>query len=341
MQPEHLSRYVFFGIFLLVIVLSIRIAAPFFGYIILAMILAYLLRRPYGFLVKKTAHERVSAALVLLGVLVLLIVPALFVAISLAVQAPRAVGAITDLLNSRLGDEGTYEVLGMTINVDAAIQHLSSVARNYLLDRFPTLVQSLAGAIIGLFVMFFCLYFLLKRGTELYADLKELIPLKRKYKTQLFLEMENVTGAVLYGQMLTAIVQGTLGGLGFAIAGIPNAIFWGFIMIILSLLPVLGPPVVWFPAVVYLFATHQLRPAIFLALWCFILVMNIDNLIKPRLIGSRTRLHPVMILIGVLGGLKLFGFIGLILGPIILSLLMVLLRLYTLDFHTPVEDRAV
>ena len=188
--------------------------------------------------------------------------------------------------------------------------------------------------------MFFVMAYLFQAGQGIFDRVKLLIPLAPNLKDKLIDEIRNVTSAVVYGQVMTAIVQGLLGGLGFLIFGIPNAIFWGFVMVIISFLPLVGSALVWLPAAVFLFLSGEKYQGVGLLLYCIIVVANIDNFVKPRLISGKSNIHPVTVLLGVFGGLKLFGFIGLFVGPLILALLTALLHFYEEEYlGDKVEDR--
>jgi len=172
----------------------------------------------------------------------------------------------------------------------------------------------------------------------LYEEIKELVPLRKKYKYKLINETEKVLKGVLYGQVLTAIIQGAIGGLALFVLGVPNSLFWGFIMVILSFLPLVGTPIVFVPASIILIAQGHVISGIILLIIGFVVIMNVDNVIKPKLISSKSKIHPVVALIGVLGGLALFGFVGIIIGPIIIALLNVLLIFYREEFREVFED---
>jgi predicted PurR-regulated permease PerM len=167
-----------------------------------------------------------------------------------------------------------------------------------------------------------------REGQGFIVYLKELLPLDGELKDSLFYELRTITQAVLYGQVLAAIIQGALGTLGLLIFGVPNWLFWGAIMIITALLPVLGTGLIWAPAAVGLILNDEITNGVLLLVYGATIVMNIDNFIRPKLVSTRTKVHPVLILIGVLGGLSVFGFIGMLVGPLILAMLVALIKFY-------------
>jgi len=144
-----------------------------------------------------------------------------------------------------------------------------------------------------------------------------------------------VTFAVFYGNIFVAIIQGILGGVGFFVLGVESPVLWGFVMILFALIPYFGTAIIWLPAALNLLfkgylendASYTAR-GIILIVYGILVISSIDNILKPRLIGSKAQVHPVLVLLGVLGGLSLFGFIGLILGPVMLALLMTFVDIY-------------
>lgn len=181
---------------------------------------------------------------------------------------------------------------------------------------------------VGLFIMFFVMYYGFRDGEGFIKRIRDLLPLEPALKESLFYEVRTITQAVLYGQVMTALIQGTLGGIGLLIFGISNWLFWGAIMIIMAFLPLLGTPLIWVPAAVSQILDGETARGVGLLIYGSTIVMNIDNVLRPRLMSGRTKVHPVLILLGVLGGLKIFGFIGMLVGPLILAVLVAFTKFY-------------
>jgi predicted PurR-regulated permease PerM len=134
-----------------------------------------------------------------------------------------------------------------------------------------------------------------------------------------------VIGASVYGVLVIAVVQGVLGGLAFWVLGLPSPLLWGVVMIFLSMIPMLGAFIVWVPAAIYLALTGHWLQAVILAVWGALVIGSIDNFLRPKLVGERTRLHELLIFFSVLGGLQVFGVIGIVLGPVIVAITLALL----------------
>jgi predicted PurR-regulated permease PerM len=147
-----------------------------------------------------------------------------------------------------------------------------------------------------------------------------------------------VTRATLKGTLLIGVIQGGLGGLGFFLVGIPGVAFWATIMAVLSIIPAVGAAIVWIPAVLYLLAVGQVGRCVVLLLWCVIIVSNADNVLRPKLVGKDAKMPDLMILVGTLGGLGMFGATGVILGPVLAALFLTIWDLYGEAFSDDLEE---
>jgi predicted PurR-regulated permease PerM len=182
------------------------------------------------------------------------------------------------------------------------------------------------GTLIGFLLMLFLLFFFLRDGTAMSVRLKNLIPMTKARKQELFDYLGAVTRAVVFGTLLTALLQGTLVAIGFAIVDLPSPVVFGVIAAIVALLPIGGTSLVWVPATIVLAVQGRYGAALFMLLWGALLVGLIDNFLKPLLISGRAEVPTLAAFLGVLGGLAAFGPIGMFLGPVILALAIALVR---------------
>jgi predicted PurR-regulated permease PerM len=305
--------------------LSFLVIRPFLSAVVISLVLAYLFYPVYRWLQGLVKSTTAASAIMVLLILALIVVPTAFI-ISSLVEQSIAQYALLSSMNLPGIFNGFLSQFGLTF--DAVVNGLALNVKDYVVSSVPNIINGFARIVLGLFVMFFLLFFAFRDGGEWITAAKRAVPLEAEYKRLLFDQVKNVTRGVLYGQFLTAVIQGTLGGLMFAAFGLPNPVFWGAIMIVLSFIPFLGTPIVWLPAgIIELMSGHYVVGVGVLVVGTLI-VMNIDNVLKPRLIGGRARLSTPTVLLGVLGGLALFGFIGLVLGPLILALLQTTLRFF-------------
>ena len=210
---------------------------------------------------------------------------------------------------------------------------LASQAGSMLFSSISSFTYTALNDLFLLFIFLYTMFFFLRDGKELLEKVLSSFPLTATDQHRLLEKFHSVTRATLKGTMVVGIVQGSLAGLALHFAGIDSAIFWGTIMSVLSILPVLGSAIVWLPAVIYLGATGQYPQAIGVLLFCTLVVGQIDNIIRPALVGRDTQMHELLIFFGTLGGIGLFGVFGFILGPIVSALFMTVWEMYGETFR--------
>jgi predicted PurR-regulated permease PerM len=181
------------------------------------------------------------------------------------------------------------------------------------------------GTVIGFALMMFILFFAIRDSERMFRALRELVPLEEREKRRLFDHLASVTRALVYGTGVTAIVQGTLIALGFAVVGLPSPVVFGVLAALAALIPLVGTPVVWVPAVIVLAAQGRWTAALIMLVWGGF-VTTIDNFLRPWLVSGRAEIGALTVFLGVLGGVAAFGPIGLILGPLVLALALALIR---------------
>jgi predicted PurR-regulated permease PerM len=216
-----------------------------------------------------------------------------------------------------------------------------------LLSKF--LINNLSSATTGtvqflfmLMIMLYSMYFFLIDGSKIIDRILYYLPLEDQEERKLLDKFSSVTRATLKGTAVIGIMQGGLAGLAFQVVGIPSAIFWGTLMVVLSVIPGIGTALIWVPAVIILVAGGSLAKGIGLALFCGLVVGSIDNVVRPRLVGKDTEMPDLLILLGTLGGITMFGALGLILGPIVAALFVSIWEMYGVVFQDvlpPVRKR--
>jgi predicted PurR-regulated permease PerM len=198
------------------------------------------------------------------------------------------------------------------------LEHVGSVGGSIFVGALGTL--------IGFVMMLFLLFFFLRDGASMQSHLLALVPMPEARKQQLNAYLASVTRAVVFGTLLTGVLQGALIGVGFAIVHLPSPLVFAVAAALLSLLPIGGTALVWIPAVLFLLADGRYGAAIFLAIWGALLVGLMDNLLKPLLISGRAEIPTLAVFLGVIGGLSAFGPIGMFLGPVLLAITIAVLR---------------
>ncbi|KAF0101505.1 MAG: hypothetical protein FD187_1943 [bacterium] len=227
------------------------------------------------------------------------------------------IGGLAEWLRQNLTTT-TEQLQGWLVGgVRMLMQTLAATGGNFLLGAL--------GTVIHFFMMLFLLFFLLRDGHQLLGRVVRLVPMEPRRRQELLKLIGDTTRAVVFGEGLTALAQGALVGIGFAIAGLTSAVVFGVLAAVLALLPTVGAALVWFPAVVYLLATSQWGWALFMLIWGAGVSVS-DNLLRPLLISSQAPVSTLVVFIGVIGGVSAFGMIGVIIGPVLLTVIAALLR---------------
>lgn len=198
----------------------------------------------------------------------------------------------------------------------------------YLIDSLSAATRGTVNFLFTLFILLYSMFFFLMDGDKLLFRILYYLPLQDHDEKRLLDRFTSVTRATLKGTAVIGILQGGLSGLAFAFVGIPSAVFWGAIMTVLSIIPGIGTALVWGPAAIILAVSGHYGKAIGLTLFCALAVGSLDNFLRPRLVGKDTEMHNLMILFGTLGGIVMFGIVGIIIGPIIAALFDTVWQIY-------------
>lgn len=224
----------------------------------------------------------------------------------------------------------------LPIKTEDVVGFITTLIRNvsqFLMNQSTNIAKELSVLAIHFFVLILSVFFFLRDGDRLVKEIKDVLPMAQEYRTILFDKLKNMSKGILYGIFGAAMFQGFLGGIGFALAGIGDAAFWGTVMAFFAIVPYIGSTIIWIPAVIILLVTGHWVAAIFLALWGTFIVGTVDNLIKPIVIGEKARIHPLLSFITILGGIFTMGLPGLIIAPYLLSLCLTFLHIYKLEYR--------
>lgn len=346
MESRVLQPYFLFILIAGALVLSYFILAPFLAPLILGIVAAVVLQPLYRRILRWVRGRESIASLLSVGlVLIVLLVPLslismqllreaqqLYQAVSgggLAATVDSAVDAASPTLE-RFAPGSTDMLTNLSTEIDTYVQQ----GLSWIIQHLGTAFSSVVTVILDLFIFFVTLYYLLRDGGRLRERLIEISPLSSSDDNAIFDDLGAAVNSVVKGMLAVALIQGTLSGIGFFIFGVPNAVLWGLVASVTALVPLLGTSVVLVPAIAYLALTGQTPAAVGLAAWGALAVGLIDNFVGPRLMSSGMRLHPLLVLLSVLGGVALFGPVGVFVGPLALSFLLVLLSIHSAAART-------
>jgi len=318
------SKYFLLAFFVFIFYFSFKIIQPFIITILGAVILAYIFSPMFHFLQKRIKNKTLTAIIVVSLTIVILVLPLIFTITLLQKEAAninqdQLKTALTVFLKDYFGAK-TEEYI---------VQFLEIGVR-FIQELWGQLLYSLPTKILGFFVLIFTYFYLIRDGDAIISKTVEFIPLRKEIKERFMKEFKDITHSTVYGLVIGGFVQGVLGALGFFLFGLPNPLLWGLVMMILSILPFLGPIIIWGPAALYLLITGSTTPGILLMVYGAFMTI-LENVMRPKIISGRTNMHPILVIIGLLGGLKVFGIVGIILGPLILSFLAISLKGYAMD----------
>lgn len=220
---------------------------------------------------------------------------------------------------------------------EKAAQFVTALGSN-LVSISAKILGDATNFLMDFFLMLFVLFFLLRDHDKIITAMRHILPLSRSQEDTLLDEIEKVSKSAVMGSFLTAIAQGIAGGIGMWIAGFPG-LFWGTMMGFASFIPVVGTALIWIPAVIYLFLVGDTTWAIFLTVWSVAVVGSIDNILRPLLMQGSAGMNTLMIFFSLLGGIHLFGLIGLIYGPLIFAITIVLFNIYEEEFKQFLDNQ--
>ncbi len=341
-----------FSVILLAVSISIVFLSMISGFlmsILMAAIFSGLLHPLYLKFLKRFKGKKIlSALLTLLIFFFIVLIPVAGLMAVLVEQALSASQTLGPLIRRELSEPNDLisQIQSLPIvhsifpNPEAladGLEKLVQGAGGFVVNNLSKATTGAANFLFQFFVMLFTMYYFLVYGRQYLSTILYSLPLNSKDEQRLLDKFTSVTRATLKGTFIIGAIQGAMGGVAMWMAGIPNTLFWGVIMAVFAVIPAIGPAIIWLPASIFLFVTGETGAAIALFLFGAIAVSNIDNLLRPRLVGREAQLPDLMILFGTLGGLALFGAIGLIVGPIIAALFVTIWDIYGEVFRTYLE----
>jgi predicted PurR-regulated permease PerM len=319
-----------------VLVITFFIFKPFLYVLILALVFSTVFAPIHKKLLDQTAQNKgLSALLSTLLVIIIFVVPLYFIATQIFRESANLYsslsvnGGVTNLSNTigqAIHGLNKYSPIpaDFSFNLDLYIKQ----GLQWLMQNIGSIFSNAVRIIAGIILFIFSLYFLFKDGQKIKDGIIIFSPLKEEYDERIFSKLTLAINSVIRGSLIVAIIQGILTAVGFTIFSVPNPALWGSVTVIAALIPGIGTTMVIVPAILFLFFTGHILPAVGLLAWGVLAVGLIDNFLGPKLVEKGVHLHPFLILLSVLGGISFFGPMGFLLGPLVLSLLSALLDVY-------------
>jgi predicted PurR-regulated permease PerM len=320
---------------------------PFVGVLMWAVVLVVVFYPAHRRLEAWTGNPGSAAALSTLLVIITILLPVVGVTFAVAREMSGAVEHVQGGLGQILDIPAIQPVarwLGRYVDLNSL--RSSEYVREHLQAwsaaiAGPTLmfVGGILNALVQTLLVVFTMFYFFRDAESLRQALYEIVPLEYEQSSDILLRTREVIGATIYGVLAISAIQGTLGFLIFFLLGLPSPLLWGVVMFLMSMIPMAGAFVVWVPAAIYLLLTGSYLKAIVLAVWGVLVIGSIDNFLSPRLVGRRARLHELLIFFSVLGGLQVFGVLGLVIGPVLAAITLALIEVVRQANRPAVETR--
>ncbi len=311
---------------------------PFISVLAWAVVLVIIFYPVHNRLAIRTKRRRLSALVSCLLVVLVVVLPLILITMAVAEELGKVVpnlpsqmsqlmdrqtslfGRIADWLQARFGID--------TSGSQGFLSDQLKLSGEFLLGLSWSLAGNIVGGIVKAFFVVFTMYYLFRDGDRIVRRLPAALPLSREQGEAIIARTQEVVSASVYGVVTIAALQGLLGGIAFWALGIPSPILWAVLMTFVCMIPVLGSFLVWLPLSIYLMARGQLIKAVLLIIWGALVVSTVDNFLRPKIIRNQTRLHELFVFFSVLGGISVFGLLGIVLGPVVLAITLGLLQAF-------------
>ncbi len=350
LQAQRFSRWFLVVAVIFVTVVFFKMISMFLIPVLMAAVFTAIFYPMYARCMQITRQRAGLSAMACCLVLLLgLLIPVYFMAdlvaaeaITFYTNAEQWVREIVAKLNSGGWDEIVHSTWGQRLGLgdvdwQATLQDFATTAGTFLAEVINKTSKGTFDLITNLFVTLFTMYYFFKDGGALVQRLKFLIPLDEVYEEALILRFISVSRATIKGTLLIALIQGVLGGLTLWAFGVRSPILWGMVMVLLSIIPMVGAWLVLYPVALYQLIVGNTWEGFAIFLIGALIIGNVDNLLRPKLVGRDSGMHDLMIFFATLGGIALFGVMGFVIGPVIAALFLTMLDIYSEEFKSHLE----
>lgn len=338
MQTKTVQTVGFVAVLGLFLILVVAMLWPYFQLLALAGILAFLFLPVHNFFLRKLKNESWAAFLTVVFISTIVAVPLYFLTKAVIGEMVGfygqykggAVHIDKQLLVNRLPPAWQEKAISLLSDASGKI----GIWIQSLTSDIAGLLSNIAGFLFSSFLLFFSIFYFLKDNARIKEQLGGLFPLSASQQSLFTDKLIGAVNGMVRGSFLLALMQGAAAMIGFWLAGIPQPLFWGLVTVIASFIPTVGSSLVIIPAILYLLLFKSYVAAIILAGWFIVVHLPLDNMVTPKIIGAQTQLHPLLVLLSVLGGLAFFGFLGVLFGPIIMAIFVALVGAYRTSYRS-------
>jgi predicted PurR-regulated permease PerM len=348
---KMLARVFFFGVFAYLLYQLALIFSPFFGTLLAAATLVIVFHPIHTWILKLVrGRDALAAAISTAFLLLVVIVPFLLLAWLVIREAAGLLPTIQEWLRAAKDAEGGGLLALLPDSVRQFVERMQTLVGDWGLEPeallatvlenmgeqvsagVATLLKNMFVVVINLLIIVFGAFFFFRDGTRMVRFVVDLVPMQQVHKDLVVSRLDRTLSAVVRGVIVTATVQGFLAGIGFAFAGVDRALLLGFLCGLFAFIPIVGTALIWVPVAVQTISSGRVGWGIFLVVWGVAVVSAIDNVLKPLLIGERAQLPIFLLFFGILGGLKVYGPVGALVGPLLVSTALSFIRIYRETF---------
>ncbi len=354
MKREYFLIALFFLIVAIFFYLFYRLMIPFFTPIAWAGILVIVFYPAYKWLNEKIKRPTLASIVSCLLIFLIIIGPSIYLLASLVDEAATAVQKV----NAAYQDGQLKNYLSLNIpffetiknklagypqlaevDFESIVKDAITVVTKAIGSQATTVIANISKTIFYFVLMLFAMFFLFRDGDRVIDFMKRITPLDQKQTDLMYSQLQKVIEGTMYGGVVMALIQGTLGGILFAIMGLSSPVFWGAVMAFFAFIPILGPFLIYIPAGIILILGGSLIKGVLLIGIGVLIVSQIDNFVRPLLFSGKTQMHPLLLFFSIMGGVAMFGLLGVILGPFIAAVFLSLLKVFERGLHPEqIED---
>jgi len=330
MDNEYFRKIMTLIVLAVLAVLSFLLLKPILLAIIFGILLAFIFTPVYDFVLRFIKSKNLVAFLMCILLISLIVIPIWYLApvmINQSIKFYIASQQMDFTTPFKAIFPSLFESEQFAAEVGSATHSFVTKTTNYIMNAFSSILLNLPTLFLQFLVVLFTFFYFLRDKEEIISYIQSLIPFSKEIEKKLFKSSKDLTVSILYGQVILGIIQGAIAGIGFFIFKVPNALLLSLLAALAGIFPIIGTALIWIPVAIYLFVAGN--PVSALGVVIFGLLSSlVENFYKPIFISRRTKLNSSIILIGMIGGLFLFGILGIILGPLILAYLLIILEIY-------------
>lgn len=350
-QRKQIISIFFFALLLFVIYQLLRVFSPFFRAFFWAAILTFAFYPFHQSVRKLLKNESLAAFVTTLGIVALVLPPSFLILTNLVTQTLELYqlakvfvreGGLQSILQTVQVHSWFVSIQERVLSSDLLQQNVSNLIlrttqflANFSTSYLAALTKNVFVVLLNTILVVIFLFFLVRDGEKIYRFIYELTPLEEKDRRAIFGKINDAFAGAIRGQLVTSLTQGFLAGVTFSALSLPAPLLFGFVTFVTSLIPITGASTVWLPFAIYLFLADQTAKAVILTLIGTFVISLSDNLLKPILIGERTKTPVFLLFLGIVGGVQAYGMTGIFLGPVFITLFFALIRIYQEQYPHP------